>query len=100
MAGDSNSPFYAGWAPFGFGYGYGLYGNRYYHHFGNDNRSWDTRGYYAGGAQSGRGGFPGWGFRGGHAGGGFHGGSAGGGSTAEAALAVTDGKIGSVFITQ
>jgi hypothetical protein len=73
------SPFYAGWAPFGFGYGYGLYGNRYYHHFGNDYRSWDTRGYYAGGAQSGRGGFAGGGFRGGHAGGGFHGGSAGGG---------------------
>jgi hypothetical protein len=81
------SPFYAGWAPFGFGYGfgYGGYYGRYNHHFGHDYHAWGPGPHYnpgvrGGGFAAGRGavGFHGdSGFHGGSVGGGFHGGGGG-----------------------
>jgi hypothetical protein len=81
------SPFYAGWAPFGFGYGfgYGGYYGRYNHHFGHDYHAWGPGPHYnpgvrGGGFAAGHGavGFRGGeGFRGGSFGGGFHGGGGG-----------------------
>jgi hypothetical protein len=82
------SPFYAGWAPFGFGYGfgygygYGGYYGHYNHHFGHDYHAWGPGPHYnpglrGGGFAAGRG--AGGGFHGGSAGGGFHGGGGGGG---------------------
>jgi hypothetical protein len=81
------SPFYAGWAPFGFGYGfgYGGYYGHYHHRFGPNYHAWGPGPHYnpgvrGGGFAAGHGavGFHGGeGFRGGSFGGGFHGGGGG-----------------------
>lgn len=86
------SPWYVGYAPFYFGFGYGYPG--FYHHFGPGyhapmvagrafaaprgyaNSGFANRGFAGGGFH---GGFAGGGFHGGFAGGGFHGGGFGGG---------------------
>jgi hypothetical protein len=82
------SPFYAGWAPFGWGYGFGYAGyyGHFHHHFDHDYHAWGPGQHYnpgarGGGFSAGRGasGFHGGeGFRGGSGGGGFHGGGGGG----------------------
>lgn len=74
------SPFYAGWAPFGFGYGFGYGGfyGHYHHRFGPDYHAWGPGPHYNPGVRGG--GFAaGHGAMGFHGGGGFHGGNAGGG---------------------
>jgi hypothetical protein len=80
------SPFYAGWAPFGWGYGSGYgYGGHYHHHFDHDYRAGGPGQHYnpgvrGGGFAAGHGAVGsrgGEGFRGGSVGGGFHGGGGG-----------------------